>query len=269
MSNDARQLALPVDLGSWPPAKDGSQPAKVVGVAYLPVDPVVIEIPVVALGVVAESIVIMTTEPDRITEYGPTCDPTREVINQQLDAKERTERTCWPSGSGASFSDDRVYRFELWRDTGIEYGPKGGPVAVIIGVNPSDAGEIENDPTITKDVGFAMRWGCAHMLKVNANAFVATDPDDMRKAFAQGVDIVGPGNDGVIRRACGVALLSKGKLVLAWGKNITPQRQKEIYETIIRYCGVTPMCLGINKDGTPKHTGRIAYDTALVPWACP
>lgn len=310
MSDDLRQLALPVDLGSWPPRRpDPVAPLTAVErnefaestFALAGVGPPAVGVvaepamPAPEFGTVETSmdVVIKVTEPDRVREIGCECDLRQRRWNPNTGKCEtcgsryfdvevgihvtpaianepvEVERTCWPSGSGASFSDDRVYRFELWRDTGLEYGPKGGAVAVIIGVNPSDANEIKNDPTITKDVEFARRWGCAHVLKVNANAFVATDPDDMRKAFAQGVDIVGPDNDGVIRRACGVALLSKGKLVPAWGKNITPKRQKEIYETIIRYCGVQPMCLGINKDGTPKHTGRISYETALVPWTCP
>jgi len=254
MSDDQRQLALPVDLGAWPSPRPAAPPPELVPEPAEPAEPADLAVAPVY------PVLTLVTEPTEPTE--------RLAVLAPAETSD-IERTCWPSGSGASFSDDRAYRFELWRDTGIEYGPKGGPVAVIIGVNPSDAGEIENDPTITKDIGFAMRWGCAHMLKVNAYAFVATDPDDMRKAFAQGINIVGPDNNGVIRRACGVALLTKGKLVVAWGKNITPERQKEIYETIIRYCGVVPMCLGINKDGTPKHESRLAYATELVPWTCP
>lgn len=48
---------------------------------------------------------------------------------------------------GADFSNDRKYRYALWR-----IWDRTKPLVMFIGLNPSTANETENDPTI-KSVG--------------------------------------------------------------------------------------------------------------------
>lgn len=165
----------------------------------------------------------------------------------------------------ATFSPCGTYRFTLTR---VVSGVDGGPnerCAVIVGCNPSVANAHKPDPTSTKGIGFARRWGCSRLLMVNPYAYVATDPDDMKRAAKAGIDVVGPGNDDVIRRAAGRALLSKGVLVLACGNDVTPERLEEVWR-IVRFSGTPVLCLGHNKNGSPKHCLYLAYETPLVTW---
>lgn len=56
--------------------------------------------------------------------------------------------------SGAIFSDDRRCRFSLfrvWDETKLNI--------MFIGLNPSTANEIVNDPTIRRVISFASSWG--------------------------------------------------------------------------------------------------------------
>jgi hypothetical protein len=162
----------------------------------------------------------------------------------------------------ASISDCGTYRYTLTRELG------GERTLVAFGLNPSKATAEIDDPTIRKDIGFAKIWGCERVLKINAYGYRATDPGDMKRARKAGVDTIGPDNDDVIRRALGMALLTNGVLLVAWGNHIELKRQQEI-ATAIRFSGVTPMCLGTNKNGTPVHELYQPYDRQLVAWCCP
>lgn len=184
-------------------------------------------------------------------DFGPEAKP---VAPAPADSKVRR--------NVALFSPCGRYRYTLTRELGGDR-----PVA-IMGLNPSKATADEDDPTIRKDIGFATRWGFGRILKPNAHAYIATDPDDMKRAAKAGIDVVGPDNDDLIRTTLGFILLSKGTFVVAWGNHITPARQAAIVR-IIRFSGVVPMCLGTNKNGTPKHELYLAWTTPLVTWSHP
>ena len=74
------------------------------------------------------------------------------------------------------FSSCRRYRYVLWR----EWGAGNPSYALFIGLNPSIADEIEDDPTIRRCVDYAKRWGYGALCVVNLFAFRATDPKDMK-----------------------------------------------------------------------------------------
>lgn len=159
----------------------------------------------------------------------------------------------------ARFSSCGAYRYELTRELG------GDRPLVICGLNPSIATADKNDPTIRKEIGFARLWGCGRLVKVNAYAFIATDPKDMKRAWKTGVDIVGPENDYYIRNAIDLARACRGIFLAAWGRNIRPERQLEL----ARIVGPDALCLGANQDGSPVHPLYIPYERQLVPWSCP
>lgn len=180
-----------------------------------------------------------------------------------------------PCGS-AVFSPDGAYRFDLRRWWGDGKLIRDHRPVVMIGCNPSTAGAdfTDNDPTTRKGIGFATRWGYDGLIMVNPHAFIATKPKAMEQAAKSGVDVVGRStddaldNDGYLRRAIGWALLNNGMLVLACGNDVTTERMLEV-ERIVRFSGVTPMCLGRNgKDqrGNPKHILYLSYATPLVPY---
>jgi len=178
----------------------------------------------------------------------PNYDPT-DVLPVMIDnyfAKMR---------SGAVFSDDRKYRYMLWRT----FDPSRPPVN-FVGLNPSKASEVKNDTTISKDIGFAERWGCGMIIKTNLFAFVSTDPAGLRQAADEGRDPVGRANDLWLAAAAAYTEEKGGKIVFCYGDG---------GEYMKRYVRVRqlipePYCLGVTQAGNPKHTSRLAYATPLV-----
>lgn len=162
----------------------------------------------------------------------------------------------------ANISPCGVYRYMLTRELG------GERVLAAFGLNPSKATAELDDNTIRKDMGFARRWGCGRLIKPNAYAYRATDPNDMKRARKSGVDVIGPENDEAIRGALELVRTWKGILLVAWGNHIEPKRQRDL-ASIIRYAGVTPMCLGTNGNGTPVHELYQPYERELRGWVHP
>ncbi len=162
----------------------------------------------------------------------------------------------------AIFSDDEVYRWLLTRELG------GKRTLGVIGLNPSIANLERNDPTVRREIGFAEYWGCGRLVKTNAYGFIATDPKVMKRAAKAGTDVVGVDNDMHIRRMIAEVQLTDGILLVAWGRNIDPIREREI-ALILRFSHATPMCLGIDKhDGSayPQHPLYLPYERELRPW---
>lgn len=161
----------------------------------------------------------------------------------------------------ARFSPCGRFRYTLTRELG------GDRPLVACGLNPSVATAEKNDPTIRKEIGFARRWGCGRLVKVNAYALVATDPRVMKRERAAGVDVVGPENDDAIVQAATLARECRGLFLVAWGRNIEPHRQSAISFVI---GSIVPlMCLGKNGDGSPAHPLYIPYEREIEPWSCP
>ena len=55
---------------------------------------------------------------------------------------------------GAIISDCSKYRYSLWR-----IWDKEKPIFTFIGLNPSTADHIQDDPTINRCINFAKSWG--------------------------------------------------------------------------------------------------------------
>jgi hypothetical protein len=165
----------------------------------------------------------------------------------------------------AVFSPCRTYRYRLTREL------DGRRPLVICGLNPSTATAELNDATIRRELGFAKRWGCGRLVKVNAYAFRATDPKVMLRAAKTGVDIVGPENDRCIVDAIRDAMVADGIILAAWGANIDPVRQAalSLMLSVRTMTNSFPVCLGVNKDGSPVHPLYVPYDREPVPWRCP
>lgn len=148
--------------------------------------------------------------------------------------------------SGAKFSCCDVYRYSLWRRpqwSGYERQ------VMFIGLNPSTADAIVDDPTIRRCRGFMESFGMASMIMCNAYAFRATDPADMLAAEFP----VGSYNDQSLADCSRQAAL----VIAAWGNHITSERQLEVCELIQK----PVMCLGKNKNGTPKHPLYLSKET--------
>lgn len=155
------------------------------------------------------------------------------------------------------FSSDRVYRYTLWRQwwkDELFVSRNKLSYAMFIGLNPSTADEIENDPTIRKCIGFATRWGYDALCMTNLFAFRATDPHKMKAHHKP----IGDEND----RWLTTCARDAGVIVAAWGINGEHMaRDKDVLKLIDRV-----ECLRVTKHGHPEHPLYVPYDVALQPY---
>jgi hypothetical protein len=142
-------------------------------------------------------------------------------------------------------SDDRVYRYVLWR----EWDMTNDNYLMVIGLNPSTADETLDDPTIRKCVGFAKRWGFGALCMTNLFAFRATNP----RVMMGNPKPIGEEND----RWIAVCAREAGRIIAAWGVNGEfLSRDEEVLKLID---GVE--CLRRTKHGFPEHPLYVPYDT--------
>ena len=148
---------------------------------------------------------------------------------------------------GAVFSEDRMYRYALWRVWNLN-----GGILMVIGLNPSVAGEAIDDPTVTRCINRAGRAGYGGFFMANLFGLVSTDP----KELLRNDNAVGEGTDYFLDRM----IKMSDRHVVAWGsfKPVT-KRCRAVLAMISE-----PYCLGINKDGQPKHPLYIGYDIPMV-----
>lgn len=157
--------------------------------------------------------------------------------------------------SGAVISACGLYRYRLWRRWG-----SGAHVTWIM-LNPSTAGELDDDATIRKCVGFARRWGCDAIDVVNLFAWRATNPSDLGPL----ADPVGPDNDAHIEEAGRSAAL----VVVAWGRGagvpvaLIRSRAARVLELLVRH---SVQCLGRADNGAPRHPLMLSYTSQLEPF---
>ena len=156
--------------------------------------------------------------------------------------------------TGAVFSLDRKYRYVLWRRWNASQ-----PVLMCIGLNPSQANETKNDKTISNLVEISRRHGYGTLIMCNLFGLVSTDP----KIVAEHPDPVGE-ND---RWLAEISMISNN-IAYVWGnfKGFN-KRINEVVEIISESSAQYPaLCLGVNKNGTPKHPCRLSYSVKLTPF---
>lgn len=123
-----------------------------------------------------------------------------------------------------------------------------------IGLNPSTADEINNDPTVRRCIGYAQSWGYEGMCMTNIFAFRATDPKVMK---AQ-TDPVGPDNDRHL-----IATAKDAKLIVAaWGVHGSHLgRGRKVRQMIqnLHY-------LALTKKGIPRHPLYLRKTLEPILW---
>ena len=150
---------------------------------------------------------------------------------------------------GAIFSDDRKYRYALWRVWNINR-----PILLQIGLNPSKAGEIISDPTITRGVVRANREGFGGFLMGNLYGYVSTNPD----ALLRDGDFIGEYTDYYLTQMIEMS----DKQLCGWGSFKPVKYRSEIVLSMIR----EPYCLSVNMDGHPKHPLYVGYNVPMVKY---
>lgn len=149
----------------------------------------------------------------------------------------------------ALISDSGEYRHWLTR----QWGDSG--VVCWVMLNPSTADGETDDPTLRKCIGFSRTWGFGGLIVVNAYALRATDPRELKRH----PDPVGYVNDTFVTAMATEASL----VVVGWGANISDDREREVSKLLERF---DPQCLGITKDGHPRHPLYVPYAAELQPW---
>lgn len=149
----------------------------------------------------------------------------------------------------AEFSEDRAYRYTLWRDW---IGGEG--YVQFVGLNPSTADELNDDPTIRRCINFAKDWGFAGFCMTNLFAYRATDPAVMKFQLKP----IGADNDRWIQDVARGA----GLVVAAWGVH----GEHHARDIAVRMLVPGMKCLGRTKNGHPRHPLYVASGTRLVDY---
>jgi hypothetical protein len=146
------------------------------------------------------------------------------------------------------------YRFSLkrvWNDR--------KPNICFIMLNPSTANADIDDPTIQSCVRISQCNGFGSLTVVNLFAFISPDP----KILLPHPNAVGnPRNDRAIREA---VEQSNYRIVCAWG-NFPMARDRGIELLMGMLRGKHLSCLGINKNGSPRHPLYAKSDTPLMEY---
>jgi len=130
----------------------------------------------------------------------------------------------------------------------------GKPILGCVGLNPSDANEFKNDPTITRGVVRADRNGFGGFIMTNMHGLVSIDPN----ALLNNPDAIGELNDYYIKQ---MVKLTERQLC-GWGSfKPVVHRAKIVYSMLSN-----PVCLGMNIDGNPKHPLYVSYETQMVKY---
>lgn len=153
------------------------------------------------------------------------------------------------------------YRWVLKRAWGA------GPCVLWCGVNPSDANDKRDDPTMLREIGFSYRWGFGSLVKVNIYPFISANQQALRRWRASWAPDMRAGefdhsafqawlhNIDVVR-----GLIEKCDMrIAAWGNGadcddlaLFLDELGYNYEEKAR--PIQWHCIGKNANGSPKHT---------------
>lgn len=155
------------------------------------------------------------------------------------------------------FSECRNYRYTLWRPPLDNARVHQDAPAVFVMLNPSTADEVQDDPTVRRCRGYSKDWGHNGTVVLNLYAYRSTDPNALKVVD----DPVGPRNDDWLR----IVAERYKRIVCAWGAHASTERVKQ-FASIAQSCGAELLCLGQNKDGSPKHPLYLRKDAPLQSW---
>jgi hypothetical protein len=149
----------------------------------------------------------------------------------------------------AEMSACGAYRYALWRTWAADQ-----PQVLFIGLNPSMADALADDPTLRRCIRFAQQWGYGGVILANLFAFRARSP----KMLSDVADPIGPENDRWLEQLRNSVDLA----VAAWG------RMGRLHSRAARVEGRLGelYCLGSTKNGAPRHPLYVRGDSALQPW---
>lgn len=164
------------------------------------------------------------------------------------------------------FSPCRAFRYTLWREFDIDLltgcaddNLNSHKFVQFIGLNPSTADEVQDDPTIRRCIGFAKAWGFGALCMTNLFGFRATDPKVMKLERD-------PRGHQTLENEKWIFNVARdaGMTVAAWGTDGKHMAQGEIVKSQLTCGGIAVHHLGLNQDSTPKHPLYLKSSTLPV-----
>lgn len=148
--------------------------------------------------------------------------------------------------TGAEFDKDRNYRYALWR-----IWNEDKPVIMFIGLNPSTANELTNDPTIKRVIKLADHNGYGGFYMMNLFAIISSDP----KYLLSCADPLGQNDHWLDNIA-----MECDAICFAWGVF----RQAKERAALVKTKFPSAYCLRKTKDGHPWHPLFIPAKTKMI-----
>ena len=160
------------------------------------------------------------------------------------------------TSSVAVYSDCEKYRYSLSRSWS-----KSAKRVTFIMLNPSQATEMRNDPTVERCERRARTLGFAGFTVVNIFAWRETDPKALRKAQ----NPIGAFNDDAILTASREASTT----IAAWGTHGAHLDRGPQVARMLSEQGHRLHHLGLSKAGHPRHPLYLSYTVTPETWHSP
>lgn len=143
--------------------------------------------------------------------------------------------------SGAIFSDhNKRFRYALWR-----FWRPNEPKLLFIGLNPSTANVIKDDPTIRRLIGFAKSWGFGGLFVGNLFSLVTANPNALW--ISPSPEQPNGPNDIAIERMHELS----NKVMVGWGNEGRNAGLRP--RAILALLGNPVFCIKMTKIGEPGH----------------
>lgn len=153
--------------------------------------------------------------------------------------------------SGALFDgEEHKHRFSLWR-----IWDRAKRALLFIGLNPSTASGLYDDPTIVRLACFAKAWGYGSLYAGNLFSIVSSDPEVLYMETSW--DPIGGPNDKAIlkmREVCSTVMVGWG----AWGRHFPEQ-----VAYMLSLLGDPIYCIKTTRMGEPMHPLYLPKDSKL------
>ena len=140
------------------------------------------------------------------------------------------------------------------------YSALAGKSILYIGLNPSVADPLLDDPTVSKEQAIAFARGFDHYLKANIFDYRSTDPKKLPDSLSVARS---PANLAAISRLSALA----DTVILCCG--VPPKKLRAGYDdvlSVLRTAGVSPYAISVTKDGYPGHPLYVSSSTPFSPF---
>ena len=154
--------------------------------------------------------------------------------------------------SGAVLDHDRRHRFLLWRFWNDK------PRMLFVGLNPSTANELQDDPTVRRLCAFAKTWGYGGIYVCNVFSQITPNPKELLPETA---------THAADSHAIQMAIDLTDLAVCGWGDGIEKAPYGRARANNIRTYIKTPMCFGLTGKGNPKHPLYLPYEATLEEYS--